>query len=309
MNHVAPAPTDAAAGRAGPEPSRQVRSVAENRAIAAKLEEYASLLEQQQANPFRVKAYERAAQVIAGLGRPVGEILFTEGQQGLTDLPGIGVAIAGAVAQLATTGRWPQLERLRGTLEPEALFRTLPGVGARLAHGLAEDLHLDSLEALENAASDGSLGRVEGWGRKRVAMVRAAVAERLGRTRLRARAEAAPRPPVDLILDVDREYRLKAAAGTLRRIAPKRFNPSHEAWLPILHAERGPWSFTALYSNTARAHELRRAGDWVVIYHHTDSELEGQCTVVTETRGPMAGRRVVRGRETECLGLSFPGAG
>jgi hypothetical protein len=278
--------------------------VAVNRAIAAKLHEYASLLEQQEANPFRVRAYLRAAEVIAGLDRPVHEILAAEGQEGLTALPSIGTGIAGAVAQLAQTGRWPQLERLRGTLEPEALFRTLPGVGPRLAHGLAEDMRLDSLEALESAASDGSLDQAKGWGRKRVAMVRAATAERLGRARARARGEPSPRPGVDLILDVDREYRRKAAAGELRRIAPKRFNPTHEAWLPILHAERGPWSFTALFSNTAQAHDLGRTGDWVVIYHHTDDAPEGQCTVVTETHGPLAGRRVVRGREGECLGLA-----
>jgi hypothetical protein len=102
------------------------------------------------------------------------------------------------------------------------------------------------------------------------------------------------------LLDVDREYRQKAGAGQLRKIAPRRFNPSGEAWLPILHARRGDRDFTALYSNTARAHELGRVRDWVVIYFHTDNEPEGQCTVVTETRGNLEGKRVVRGREGEC---------
>jgi hypothetical protein len=302
MSRAAPIkPTETALAPASGISGRATVGAFDNRAIAAKLEEYASLLEQQQANPFRVKAYERAAQVIAGLDRPVGEILATGGQEGLIALPGIGPAIAAAVTQLAGTGRWPQLERLRGTLEPEALFRTLPGVGPRLARGLAEDMRLDTLEALEAAASDGSLDEAKGWGRKRVAMVRAATAERLGRVRLKARGEPSPRPDVSLILDVDREYRQKAADGDLRRIAPKRFNPTHEAWLPILHTERGPWSFTALFSNTAQAHDLKRTGDWVVIYHHTDAAPEGQCTVVTETHGPMAGRRVVRGREADCL--------
>ena len=82
-------------------------------------------------------------------------------------------------------------------------------------------------------------------------------------------------------------------------IAPRRFNPSGAAWLPILHTERDPWRFTALYSNTARAHELGRTRDWVVIYFHQDDEVEGQRTVVTETLGPLAGHRVVRGREGE----------
>jgi hypothetical protein len=107
------------------------------------------------------------------------------------------------------------------------------------------------------------------------------------------------RPPVAMLLDVDREYRERAAAGRLRRIAPKRFNPGAEAWLPILHTEGADWRFTALFSNTALAHQLGRTRDWVVIYYETDRTPEGQCTVVTETQGPLKGRRVVRGREHE----------
>ena len=107
-------------------------------------------------------------------------------------------------------------------------------------------------------------------------------------------------PSVDLLLDVDAEYRTRAAEGDLRRIAPRRFNPSGEAWLPILHTRRGDWDMTALYSNTARAHELDKLHDWVVIYFHNDDEPEGQCTVVTETRGSLVGERVIRGRESEC---------
>lgn len=63
---------------------------------------------------------------------------------------------------------------------------------------------------------------------------------------------------------------------------------------------RDPWHFTALFSNTARAHELNRTRDWVVIYFYDDDHDEGQHTVVTETSGRLKGRRVVRGREAEC---------
>ncbi len=102
------------------------------------------------------------------------------------------------------------------------------------------------------------------------------------------------------MLDVDRENRQRAAAGKLFKIAPKRFNPAGEAWLPVLPAARGEWQFTALYSNTARARQLGRVNDWVVIFFHKDRAAEGQRTVVTETRGPASRRRVVRGRESEC---------
>jgi len=103
-------------------------------------------------------------------------------------------------------------------------------------------------------------------------------------------------PAVATLLEVDREYRKKAAAGQLQKIAPRRFNPEHEAWLPVLHARREGWHFTALYSNTERAHDLHRTHDWVVIFYD-----DGQCTVVTEYRGALKGMRVVRGREPECL--------
>ena len=101
------------------------------------------------------------------------------------------------------------------------------------------------------------------------------------------------------LLDVDREYRADADSGKLRRIAPRRFNPEGKAWLPILHTSRGSHSYTVLYSNTALAHEVGKTDDWVVLYRD-DGNGERQATVVTETRGPLAGRRVVRGREGEC---------
>lgn len=103
-------------------------------------------------------------------------------------------------------------------------------------------------------------------------------------------------PDVGTLLAVDAEYRRKAQAGLLRTIAPKHFNPEHESWLPVMHARHEGRLYTALYSNTERAHLMHRTHDWVMIYYGN-----GQCTVVTEYRGALAGKRVVRGREPECL--------
>ena len=107
-------------------------------------------------------------------------------------------------------------------------------------------------------------------------------------------------PSVDILLDVDREYRDKANAGSLPKIAPRRMNPEGKAWLPVLHTRFGPWHFTALFSNTERAHELHRIFEWVVIFYSDPEGGEGQATVVTERRGALTGKRVVRGREPEC---------
>jgi putative hydrolase len=257
------------------------------------------LLAEQQANPFRVRAYRRAADTIAGLPEELAAFVSKGGIEGLEGLPGIGPSLAAAIAEMVRTGRWAQLERLRGAVEPEKLFCSIPGIGPKLARRIHDALHVDTLEALEAAAHDGRLEGVPGVGRRRAAMLQAALGTRLARIRPAAR-RAVREPGVETLLDVDREYRTKAAEDSLPKIAPKRFNPEGKAWLPILHTERDRWQFTALFSNTARAHELGRINDWVVIYFHADTEPEGQRTVVTENQGDLAGRRVVRGREREC---------
>jgi len=267
--------------------------------VARRLREIADLLETQEAGPFRVGAYRRAAATVEGLDRDLQSLLVEEGIEGLQALPGIGSGIARAVYEIIATGRSSRLEGLRGAVEPEQLFRSLPGVGPELARRIHHQLQVDTLEALEMAAHDGRLEEVEGVGRRRAAAIRDALTARLGRRR---GWEGAPAhgPGVELLLDVDREYRRRARQGELPTIVPRRFNPQGEAWLAVLHTERDGWHFTALYSNTARAHDLGRTRDWVVVYFYDDHHQEGQHTVVTESRGPLQGRRVVRGREREC---------
>jgi hypothetical protein len=108
-----------------------------------------------------------------------------------------------------------------------------------------------------------------------------------------------PKPSISLLLEADARYRRLAAAGQLRTIAPRRFNPEGKRWLPIMNWQQNDWSFTVMYSNTALAHDLGKTHDWVVIFFEQDG-YESQCTVVTEARGRLAGKRVVRGREREC---------
>jgi hypothetical protein len=271
-----------------------------NQQIADKLREAATLLAQQGANPFRVQAYRRAADTLVRLPIEVRELFEQKGLEGLLALPAIGHSIAGAIAEILRTGRWGQLERLRGTLDPERLFQTIPGIGPQLARRLHETLHVDTLEGLEMAAHDGRLEAVPGIGPRRGVILRATLASMLGRPRGRP-MPTIQEPSVAILLDVDREYREKAQAGDLSTIAPKRFNPEGKAWLPVLHTWRDAWHFTLLYSNTARAHALGRTHDWVVIYFYGDDDhREGQRTVVTESHGPLRDRRVVRGREAEC---------
>lgn len=271
-----------------------------NQTISVKLNEMADILEQQSANPFRIRAYRRAADTLSTLEEDVSRVLERKGPEGLIALPNIGKGIAASIAEMAATGRWAQLDRLRGNLDPVHLFQTVPGIGPDLAKRIHEDLHLDTLEALETAAYDGRLERVRGMGIRRISGLRASLSSLLGRPRRRSSLPPEG-PAVALLLDVDRIYLEKSFAGELPLIAPRRFNPKGVAWLPVLHMEKDGWHFTAMYSNTARAHQLDKTRDWVIIYFYDEHHQEGQHTIVTETHGPLQGRRVVRGREEACL--------
>lgn len=270
-----------------------------NLQVAQALEEVADLLESQDANTFRVGAYRKAAATISTLPQDLWMLYHSQGLDGLTDLPGIGQALGRSIEQLLCEGRLPLLERLRGEDAPQRAFATVPDIGPKLAARIHEHLGIETLADLEAAAHDGRLAAVPGMGEKRLRAVRESLAGRF-----RRRRSAPPRTredvtvPVEELLDVDAEYRRLAAAGKLRKIAPRRFNPTAAAWLPVLHTQRGDRHYTALFSNTARAHELGTTHDWVVIYR--DDKQDGQWTVITARLGKLRGQRVVRGREDEC---------
>ena len=271
-----------------------------NTEIARRLEEVAWLLNEQGANPYRVQAYRHTADILRRLDRSVTEILQQEGAEGLRRLPGIGESLARSIREVVLTGKLPILVRLRGETDPVSLLASVPGIGPVLADRLHHDLGIDTLEELEAAAHDGRLTNLAGIGEKKLAGIMDSLATRLGRVRAPGRLVAADEPPVEELLDVDREYRDKVAAGQLRRIAPRRFNPSGEAWLPVLHTQRGERHYTVLFSNTARVHQLGKTHDWVVLYYD-GGQGERQCTVITSQRGPLTSKRVVRGREGKCV--------
>ncbi len=281
-----------------------------NDEIADVLSQIADLLEVQAANPFRVRAYREGAASVRAADMSLAELVEQQGEEALPKLPNIGEGLAATIGEFVRTGRSDQLARLQGEVSPADQFAQVPGIGPELAERIAAELDIHTLEELEQAAHDGRLEAVEGFGPKRVESVRLALAGLLSGAaqRHRARASEGERttenreegPSIETLLSVDADYRQRAAAGELPTIAPHRFNPENEAWLPIMHDEREGWHFTVLYSNTARAHDLGMTHDWVVIYYQPESGgQEEQVTVVTETRVRLKGKRVVRGRERE----------
>ena len=175
-----------------------------------------------------------------------------------------------------------------GTLVKEnggSALKGIPGVGERLAGLIEEFVKSGEVELLQSLRKEVKPGDLE--------KVKAAKKDHP------SSPPGAPLIPVPLILEVDAEYREKAAARKLKLIAPRLLNPDRKAWLPLLAASRKGWKFTVMFSNTATAHKLGKTGDWVVLYYES-GKGENQCTVVTEQRGPMKGKRVIRGREAEC---------
>jgi putative hydrolase len=274
-----------------------------NREAAKVFERVADLLELLETPPgsesHRIGAYRRAAASLRHTRRDIWK-LAVRGPSALQKIPGIGEALAAELIELYDTGKLRLLDRLEARAHPQAVLETLPGVGPVLAGRIIEELHLDSLEALEVAAHDGRLVEVRGVGEKTVFALKKALARRLSRVARTNGLElrTVEPPPVALLLEVDEKYRSAARKGRLHEVAPHRFNPSHRPWLPILETERDGYRLTVAYSNSPRAHQLGKDRDWVVVHFERDGG-QGSNTVVTEYRGPDAGRRVVRGRERE----------
>lgn len=265
-----------------------------NQEIARHLREIADALERTGANDHRVAAYRRGADAIETHDVEVASEVESGGATALTEIRGIGESLSRLIEELVSSGDTQLHRRLKESLSPEEVFADLPGIGAELARRIADTLGVSTLEELEEAAHDGRLGEIDGVGEQTAAAVRDVLQARLGRVRGGVSGDAQSRgdtktdeeakPSRDLLLRVDEAYRRKAEAGELRTIAPKRFNPENKAWLPIMETEREGYSFTVLYSNTAKAHREGKTNDWVVIYFERDGK-KGQATVITGRSG------------------------
>lgn len=134
-----------------------------NSRIAELLEETAVLLEIDGANPFKVRAYQRAAQVIAGLTESVCGM----SEEQLGAVPGVGKSLSTHLADIVKSGEFPELAALRAKIPSGLLdLLTLPGLGPKRARMLYDTLRVDSLESLRAAMQAGKLRALRGFGPK-----------------------------------------------------------------------------------------------------------------------------------------------
>ena len=136
-----------------------------NEDIAAIFDEMADLLEIEDANPFRVRAYRNAARSVRSLGRELAEMV-AKGED-LTQLPGIGKDLAAKIVERVQTGKVRALEKLHRKV-PASLEDLLhiPGLGPKRVRLLFDELSIETLEQLAEAARAGRLQALPGFGAK-----------------------------------------------------------------------------------------------------------------------------------------------
>ena len=136
-----------------------------NADIAAVFEEIADLLEIENANPFRVRAYRNAARQLQGMGVPAADML-AKGED-LTELPGIGDDLAAKIKEMVETGKCRFLEKLRKKTPPTITeLLKMPGLGPKRVRTLYHELDVQTLQQLARAARDGRIRALPGFGEK-----------------------------------------------------------------------------------------------------------------------------------------------
>lgn len=233
-----------------------------NGAIARCFDEIADLLEGRCSTDFRITTYRRGSTVLRELLCPVDRIFDDSGREGLEGIPGLSKSLALSIDKFLQTGLMPTLELLRGNGLSPRFMRSADNPRRQVIHSG----HPTSIQ----------------------------------RATLPQPSEDHNEPSIEQLLSIDAEYRTKADRQELVQVAPRQFNPTGEEWLPILHARRNKWHYTAAFSNTAHAHQEGATHDWVII-HRDAAERSGHWTVITSKFGKLKGRRIVRGREAECI--------
>jgi DNA polymerase (family 10) len=138
----------------------------ENRKVAQILHNIADILEIKGENPFRIRAYRRAAHNIEEFGANLVD-MHRRGE--LTTIPGVGRELAAKVAEILDTGTCAYYENLIREIPPGMLrLLAIPGVGPRTARVLFEELQVTNLEDLERVARSGRLVKIRGFGAKTV---------------------------------------------------------------------------------------------------------------------------------------------
>lgn len=188
-----------------------------NAEIAAIFEKIADILEFENANAFRIRAYRNAARIVSNLPWQVSAVL-SKGES-LPYLRGIGADLAGKIAEIVATGHSSMLDRLSREA-PAGLVEllALPGLGPKRAKTLYDELHVASLKSLQEMAEQGRIRALPGFGARTETRILDALKQRR-KTADRHLISAAEREANALVAHLRQHPMVKdvAVAGSLRR--------------------------------------------------------------------------------------------
>ena len=189
-----------------------------NLQIAAAFDEIADILEFQNANPFRVRAYRKAARVVGDLTEPLAAVA-DDPNRNLTEIEGIGDDLAGKIAAMLADGTMPQLAELQAQVPKGVLaLMRVPGLGPKKAAVLHKELGIHSLDELKAACLEQRVRTVKGFGAKTEETILAGldIAAAGDQRVLWADADAVVRQMASDLRSVEGVRRLEAA-GSYRR--------------------------------------------------------------------------------------------
>jgi DNA polymerase (family 10) len=189
-----------------------------NSDIADIFDEIADYLEiDADGNPFRIRAYRNAARSVRGLGAELKDL--TAQKEDLTKLPGIGKELAAKIVEILQTGSTHALKNLQDKIPAEVIqILKIPNLGPKRVRVLYHDLNIQSLKQLLQAAQEGRIRSLPGFGQKTETHILEAV-KAFSAKEMRFKI-ATVRPHVDSLLDYLKKVpRVKqaVAAGSFRR--------------------------------------------------------------------------------------------
>jgi DNA polymerase (family X) len=190
----------------------------DNPEIARTLEEVADILEIQNANPFRIRAYRNAVRTVETVTVPLRR--WVEEGRALTDLPGIGREMANHIKEMVETGTLGFRDELLAEV-PRSLIELmrLPGLGPKKARRVFDELQIGSVDELEAAAKEGRIAALPGFGAKSQEKILAGIADyrQQGSRFLLNEAERSVEPLLAYLRETPGIERLEVAGSYRRR--------------------------------------------------------------------------------------------
>ncbi|MBI5701082.1 DNA polymerase/3'-5' exonuclease PolX [Candidatus Saganbacteria bacterium] len=141
----------------------------ENLGISKIFSQIAELLELKGKNPFKIKAYQRAAQSIESLSKNINDLYDSGGLKALEEIPGVGKSIAEHIEELIKHGKITKYKELLKEFPPDFIkLLEIPGLGPKTAMLLHKKFKISSPAQLEAAIKNGILKDIPGFKEKKI---------------------------------------------------------------------------------------------------------------------------------------------